>query len=212
MRGYARRLMTDAELRRHGGLAGGVAVDGAWAVLNLGLGALEQSVWLVTIGAFYLLATVMRLLLLFQMRRQPPCSRQTALRVQRLCGALMLLSVFVLSGVVTLVMKGLGSFTYEGYLVYAYACYAFYAIVSSGISYGKLRQHPDPLVVTNCRVRLCVAMMAIFALETALLGAFSGPEDADLNFIMPILTGTAIALAFAYLGIRSLFCARASKK
>lgn len=204
MKKHVQRLMGDADLRRHGGLAGGLVVDGLWALLNLGLGALEQSIWLGTVGLFYLLAAVMRLLLLFQMRRQPPCSHQAALRVQHLCGALMLLSVFVLSGVVTLVMKGLGGFAYEGYLVHAYACYAFYAIISSAISYGKLRRHPDPLVVTNCRVRLCVAMMAIFALEIALLGAFSGPEDAGLNFIMPILTGTTIALAFTYLGVRSL--------
>lgn len=204
MRKHVQRFMGDADLRRRGGVAGSLVADGLWALLNLALGALEQSIWMGTIGLFYLLAAVMRLLLLFQMRRQPPCPRRTALRVQRLCGALMLLSVFVLSGVVTLVMKGLGGFAYEGYLVYAYACYAFYAIISSGISYGKLRRHPDPLVVTNCRVHLCVAMMAVFALEIALLGAFSGPEDADLNFVMPILTGTAIALAFAYLGERSL--------
>lgn len=204
MKKHVHRLMSDADLRRRGGVAGGLVVDGLWALLNLGLGAFEQSVWLGTVGVFYLLAAVMRLLLFFQMRRQPPCPRQAALRVQRLCGTLILLSVFVLSGVVTLVMKGVGGFTYEGYLVYAYACYAFYAIISSGVSYGKLRRHPDPLVVTNCRVRLCVAMMAIFALEIALLGAFSSPEDADLNFIMPILTGTAIAVAFIYMGVRSL--------
>lgn len=56
----------------------------------------------------------------------------------------------------------------------------------------------------DLRRRGGVAMMAIFALEIALLGAFSGPADAALNFIMPILTGTAIALAFTYLGVRSL--------
>lgn len=49
MRKHLQRLIGDADLRRYGGLAGGLAVDGLWALLNLGLGAFEQSVWL---GAF----------------------------------------------------------------------------------------------------------------------------------------------------------------
>lgn len=51
---------------------------------------------------------------------------------------MLLLSVFVLSGIVTLVMKDVGNFEYHEYMVYAMATFAFYSLTTSIISYVKM--------------------------------------------------------------------------
>lgn len=65
---------------------------------------------------------------------------------------LLLLSAFVLSGIVCLVMKGEGGFAYEGYLIYAVAAFAFYSLIVSIVNYARLRKHEDQLVIMNCHI------------------------------------------------------------
>lgn len=117
---------------------------------------------------------------------------------------MLLLSVFVLSGIVTLVMKDVGNFEYHEYMVYAMATFAFYSLTTSIISYVKMRKNGDVVAITNSRVNLAIALVSIFAVEIALLTVFGTAEDAQLRFIMPILTGTGIAITIVFLETRSI--------
>lgn len=200
----AGRAMDDADYRRRLFVSFGVFVDVLWAAVNLIGGVLAPSVWLITLGAFYLLCAIMRAAVFRHIGSLDAGKTKQVAVVERLCGVLLLLSVFVLSGIVCLVMKGEGGFAYEGYLVYAVAAFAFYSLIVSIVNYARLRRHEDRLVIMNCRINLAVALVSIFALEVAMLAQFSTASDADLNFFAPIATGTVIALVIAAMGIRSL--------
>lgn len=90
------------------------------------------------------------------------------------------------------------------YMVYAMATFAFYSLTTSIISYVKMRKNGDVVAITNSRVNLAIALASIFAVEIALLTVFGTAEDAQLRFIMPILTGTGIAITIVFLGTRSI--------
>lgn len=206
----AERAIADEGYRRRLFVSGGLAVDAAWAAANLVGGACFASVWLVTLGAYYLVFAVMRGVLLLRMRRADGQRRCEERGMERLCGVLLLLSTFVLSGIVCLVMRGEGTFEYEGVLIYAVALFAFYSLISAIVNYVRKRKHDDVLVVLNCRINLAIALVSIFALEVAMLAEFGTAADADLQFVMPIITGAAIAAVLVGMGICSIAAARTS--
>lgn len=146
----------------------------------------------------------MRLALLSHLSRSSDEPEGNPRKIECLCGIMLLLSVFVLSGIVTLVMKDIGNFEYHEYMVYAMATFAFYSLTTSIISYMKMRKNGDVVAITNSRVSLAIALISIFAVEIALLTVFGTAEDAQLRFIMPILTGAGIAITIVFLGARSI--------
>lgn len=65
-----------------------------------------------------------------------------------------------------------------------------------------------PVIATIRRINLSVALVALFALETAMLSTYgTTPADEQLSFVMPIITGAVIAVVIAVLGIRSIITA-----
>lgn len=204
MKDLANRAIHDKRYRRYLAVKTGFAIDAVWAVTNLVLGVLQASIWFITLGAYYMVFGVMRVLLMSRLKDGPGEPRSSLRRLERTCGIMLLASIFVLSGIVTLVMKDLGGFAYNEILIYAMATFAFYSLISSIVSYVKLRKRDDVIAITNSRVNLAIALVSIFAVEIAMLTAFGTAEDAQLRFVMPILTGTAIAVVVGFLGVRSI--------
>lgn len=199
-----KRLLDDASFRRLVAVLAGFALDVLWAAANLVAAAVLQSAWLVTLGVYYLLFGLMRAVVFVGLRKRRTLASKHVALMERFCGVALLLSAFVLTGIVCLTLTGDGTFAYEGVFIYAVAAYAFYALVVSLVNYAKLRKHGDALVVANCRINLSVAVVSMFALETAMLAAFGSDGDAALRLVMPAVSG---AVAFALLigmGVRSI--------
>lgn len=167
------------------------------------------SVWLITLGCYYLVFAIMRGALLSRMRRRDkrenPASESG---IERLCGVLLLAMTFVLSGIVCLVMRGEGTFTYGDLAIYAVATFAFYSLISAIVSYTRQRKRGDVLAILACRINLAVALVSIFTLEVAMLAEFGSDADAAFAYVMPIITGAAIAAALITMGVRSIANAR----
>lgn len=204
MKDLANKAIHDKEYRRYLAIKTGFAIDAIWALTNLILGVIQTSIWFVTLGAYYMVFGIIRMVLLSYLRSDFNHDPKEERRIERICGILLLASIFVLSGIVTLVMKNLGGFVYNEILIYAMATFAFYSLISSIVSYVKLRKRDDVIATTNARVNLAIALVSIFAVEIAMLTAFGTADDEQLKFIMPILTGTGIAITIGYLGVRSI--------
>ena len=207
------RVLNDKAYRRKMGVSGGLLIDVAWAVANLVGGVYYASIWLITLGASYLLFAIMRGVLLRCMvqsgyRGSHEGGDRRVLAIERLCGALLMLSTFVLSGIVCLVMHDEGTFSYEGVLIYAVAAFAFYSLISAIVNYARLRKRGDALIIVNCRVNLAVALVSVFALEVAMLAEFGTTADAGFLYVTPIATGAAIAAVLIALGAQSLLGTR----
>ena len=200
------RLVTDPDYRLHASTAVGFALYLAWGAFNLASSIFFASTWLLVLGAYFLLFGGMRALLFLQLL-SGSYTIEKGCRIERVCGALLIASVLVLSGIVTHVMAGSGAYRYEGDLIYMMALFVFYSLISSIVSYARLKRK-DPVIATIRRINLSVALVALFALETAMLSTYgTTPADEQLSFVMPIITGTVIAVVIAVLGIRSIITA-----
>lgn len=206
---FAPRLMDDEVFRSRVSAAFALALNTAWAVGNLAVGIYSASVWFITLGVYYAFLTIMRAMVVVEIGRiDVSVNPRGVARVLRISGILLIVSVVVLSGVVTLVMVRQGSFNYPGYFVYAYAAYTFYSLAISIVNCVRWRRHENPLMTMNTRINLSIALVTLFAMEIAMLAAFSGSEDTQLQFVAPVLTGAGVAAALCWLGVSSLLQAK----
>lgn len=198
---HVSRLIDDEDIRRLLFVFIGVVVDVLWAIGNLVLGIAWLSVWFITLGIYYLVFSLMRGALLYELRKSAACTTSERARVSRLCGIMLIASVFVLSGIVTLIMTGEGSIRYDQITVIAVAAFTFFSLISSIVGLVRLRSHENLLVVTNCRVNLAIALVSLFTLEIGMFSAYATTDNAELVFVMPIITGAAIAIVLCIMGV-----------
>ena len=114
------------------------------------LGIAWLSVWFITLGIYYLVFGLMRGALLYELRKSAACTTSEQARVSRICGIMLIASVLVLSGIVTLIMIGEGSIRYDKITVIAVATFTFFSLISSIVGLVRLRSHENLLVGTNC--------------------------------------------------------------
>lgn len=207
---HCARFLDDEDLRRQSFVLVGIVIDVLWAVGNLALGAFQASVWFIALGVYYLVFGLMRCALFVNLRKGMSCTGKEQARTSRACGIVLIGSVLILSGIVTLIMTGDGTIRYDQIIVIAVATFTFYSFISSIVGLVRLRAHENLLVSTNCRVNLSIALVSIFTLEIGMFSAFATADDAPLVFIMPIITGMVIALALVILGTMTI--ARANRE
>ena len=184
----------------------GFALYLAWGAFNLASSVFFASTWLLVLGTYFLLFGRMRALLFLRLL-SGSYTIEKGCRIERVCGALLIASILILSGIVTHVMAGSGAYRYEGDLIYMMALFIFCSLISSIVSYARLKRK-DPVIATIRRINLSVALVALFTLKTVMLSTYgTTPTGEQLSFFMPIITGTVIAVIIAILGIRSIITA-----
>ena len=196
-----KRILDDERYRKKFSISGGLVIDVAWAMVSLTEGLCSSSVWL---AAYYLLLAAMRGVLLSRMSRTDIDGRRRDSTISRLCGALLLLSAFALSGIVYLVTIGEEMFFYGDVLIYAVAAYAFYSLTRAILGY--LRKHGRSSVLSEVysRVNLAIALSSIFTLEAALFAEFGVTADDGFQLIASAATGAAVIAALAVMGVHSV--------
>lgn len=201
---YCRRFLDDEDTRRQAFVFVGIVIDVVWAIGNLALGAFQASVWFATLGVYYLVFGLMRCALFVNLRNGTSCTIKEQARTSRICGVALMASVLVLSGIVTLIMTGKGTIRYGQITVIAVATFTFFALISSIVGLLRLCAHENMLVATNCRVNLAIALVSLFTLEIGMFSTYATADDAELVFVMPIITGAVIAILLFSLGLTTV--------
>lgn len=195
-------LVDDRLYRLSLGIRWSLLVDVFWAVVNFAMGVSSWSLWFVTLGVYYLLLAVERLMLARPTGKGAFGSDMRAEHRAALgCGVLVAVTIFALSGVVVLVIRRIGGFSYPENLIYGVAAYAFYSLASSTVDFVRLREHESPALRASACVNLVVALVSMFTLEVAMLTTFDGGDQTGLRLPMLAATGGAVALLVLALGL-----------
>lgn len=195
-------LVDDRTLRIAYGVQGAFLIDVFWAVANFVLGVWNGSLWFVTLGVYYLLLTLMRLVLARHARRGDfGGDLRGEYRTCLACGVLISVTIVALSGVVLLVINRAGGFSYFEYVLYAVAFYTFYTLINSIVNFVKFRRNESPVLAAIMCTNLVVALVSMFTLEVAMLTAFSGAGQEGFELAMLAATGGVVALIVLGLGL-----------
>lgn len=184
----------------------------SYAVYNGVVSLLYHSPWYGALAVYYLLLLAMRgsIVLYHGKHRGRERQRLTDIRKYRFCGvALMVMIITLSAAVVQMVVDGAG-FEKPGIMIYVSAAYTFTKLTMAIVNFIKAKKQTDFTVDALRNINAADALVAVLALQTAMMYEFSDGTGAGLA---NALTGTAVCLlVFAlglYMVIRSV---RATKK
>ncbi len=163
------------------------------AALNAYLGISEDSIWFGALASYYIFLVIMRGGLLLGSRRSVRSDALIGARNYRMCGIWLLILNAALSSAIAQMIFDDRGFTYNDWLIYAFAAYAFYKITMAIINAIRARSHDDLTLQGIRNINLVDGAVSILALQTALLHTFSAGGEVDIS-LFNTLTGSAVSL------------------
>lgn len=193
---YTERYLSDAELRVRISLYTGTLINIGYAVFKLFTGVYYSSLWFGGVAVYYMVLSLIRFLLIRNYRRSVKLAedtRQYEWKSYRLCGILLLLLNIAITGMVVQMVWHNKTYYYPGFIVYASAAYTFYRMTVAVIKvFGK--KVSNPILLSAKALDLSMALMAMFALQTAMFVSFGEQMTDAERRLMNVLTGGAVCI------------------
>lgn len=196
-------LMTDADFRAKLSFSASSVLRVVWTVFNAIMGVTLQSAWHVTLAVYYLFLSVMRGLLVRRLRGGEDTARTRAeIATQRACGVMLIVLTVMLAGMTVLLNAHEGGFTYTGYLIYAMAAWTFYSLITNVARFVRVWRDKGAGLFDSSAyaVRLAEVLVSLFALEVAMLEAFSAPGQEAFDMAMIDAIGAVVLVILALTG------------
>ena len=204
---YGNLIITDVSLRVKISLYASLSVNILYAVFRLINGIRYSSGWFGAEAVFYIVFSVVQFILLRNVRKNKgDLTREY--QTHRFCGFLLFIMNATLTGVVyQMIHHGMGT-QYPGLFIYAAAIYAFFCLSVAVVQIVKFRKYKSPLFSAVKTINLAKALVAMFALQTAMFASFND-GDIMLERIMNSVFGGLVC--FAIFAMAVLMVVRANK-
>ena len=167
----------------------------AFSAYHLTLGIVTYSWWLLTLGIYYLILSLMRFFVLK--------SKTSSKAIARLAGAMLVaLSVSLIGTVVLSVIRDRGH-KFNMIPMLAIAVYAFAKITVATVNFIKSRKSTSVKIKTLRSISLATAFVSIFALQRSMLVSFDGMNESEI-VMMNAITGFFVCAVVLVLGLNLL--------
>ena len=167
----------------------------AFAIYHLTMGLVTSSWWLLTLGAYYLVLSIVRFVVLR--------SKSGERFIAKFTGWMLILLSIPLAGTVILsVVRDRG---HERHMIVmiAMAAYAFTKITLATIKLVKARHGTSATLITLRNISFADAFVSIFALQRSMLVSFEGMRESEI-VIMNATLGFAVCVIVFLLGVNLL--------
>lgn len=165
------------------------------------LGIINQSIWFITMCAYYIVLSTMRLsAVLCERKNKDTSSNDIEYFVMKLCGVLLILLNFVLAGAIYISLSQNIATRYDKIIMITIATYTFYKITMNVIKAVKQRKNPSPLLSVIHSISYAEVAASVLTLQRSMLVSFGEMNNTDIH-TMNILTGSAVCLFVLILGI-----------
>ena len=167
----------------------------AFATYHLVMGLATSSWWLLTLGSYYLVLSIVRFVVLRSKSGERFIAKFTGLM-------LILLSIPLVGTVILSVVRDRG---HERHMIVmiALAAYAFTKITLATIKLIKARRITSATLITLRNISFADAFVSIFALQRSMLVSFEGMTEAEI-VIMNATLGSAVCVIVFLLGLNLL--------
>lgn len=186
---------------------GSLIINLLYALYNGVLGILGQSVWFITMGMYYAVLSIMRVMAVKEEYKQT-AQMPGELSVMKTVGLLLLLLTFILTGTICLSLKYNLPKRYDTIIMITIATYTFVKVVMSVINFVKARKHYTLLIITIRNISICDALVSLLSLQMSMYATF-GKGETDNSHTMHVITGAGVCLCTVWIGVSMI---RSSKK
>lgn len=205
------RYWNDRVFRARVSLTISLAINLAYVAIQGVQWYLMRSWWFVVLAGYYLILSVMRLLLVGYVRHNDLGTQVTAeWKRSRICAGILLLVNLSLSGAVLMILYRDKGKAYPGILIYVMALYTFYALIHAAVQIVKYRHLGSPVLSTTKVISLSAALVSLLNLETAMFSQFGADMAPEHQRIFIVLTGAGISIVVVTLSV--LLIVKATKE
>ena len=171
---------------------GSLAFNIAFATYYLVMGLVTNSWWLLTLGSYYLVLSLVRFMVLRSKSKERFIAKFTG-------WMLILLSMPLVGTVILSVVRDRG---HERHMIVmiALAAYAFTKITLATIKLIKARRSSSATLITLRNISFADAFVSIFALQRSMLVSFEGMTETEI-VIMNATLGSAVCVIVFLLGL-----------
>ena len=167
----------------------------AFAIYHLVLGLITSSFWLLTLGSYYLILSILR----FTVLR----SKSKTRFITKFTGWMLIVLSVPLAGTVILSVVQDRGHELHMILMIAMAAYAFTKITLATIKLIKARRSTSKTLIALRNISFADAFASIFALQRSMLVSFEGMNEAEI-VIMNAVFGSVVCVIVFLLGINLL--------
>ena len=164
----------------------------AFAIYHLTMGLVTGSWWLLTLGSYYLVLSVVRFVVLR--------SKSKERFIAKFTGWMLILLSMPLAGTVILSVVQDRGHEHHMIVMIAMAAYAFTKITLATIKLIKARRSTSATLITLRNISFADAFVSIFALQRSMLVTFEGMTEAEI-VIMNATLGSAVCVIVFLLGL-----------
>ena len=168
-------------------------------IYNIAIGILYQSWWMLTIGTYYVLLSIMRAFVIK--------SKSDGCFIKRVSGIMLILTVAPLIGTVILASIKDRGIRFQLIMMLSVAVYSFSKIVIAIVNLAKLSKVKSAKTVVLRNISFADALVSILSLQRSMLASFEGMSEEGIRN-MNIATGSGVCLLIFILGMNMLLYAK----
>lgn len=171
----------------------GLCLNLAFAIFHSAIGFYDFSWWMITLGAYYFLLSVMKFSVI-------KSSRETQGFARKFTGVMLIvLSVCLVGTIILSAVKDRGR-EYHEIVMITIAVYAFTKMTFAVINLVKSAKQGSQRIKTLRNISFANALVSILSLQRSMLASFPGMARNDI-VLMNTLTGTVVCISVLMLGI-----------
>ena len=167
----------------------------AFATYHIVMGLLTSSWWLLTLGSYYFVLSIVRFVVLR--------SKSKERFIAKFTGWMLIILSIPLAGTVILSVVRDRGLKLHMIVMIAMAVYAFTKITLATIKLIKARRSTSAILITLRNISFADAFVSIFALQRSMLVSFEGMTEVEI-VIMNATLGSAVCVIVFLLGMNLL--------
>ena len=179
-----------------------------YALYNGLIGVFTESVWFITLSAYYIILSAMRFSTLLCVRKSTPSSE---LFVKKFSGYLLIVLSLTLTVSAYLSFKYDVTPKYNEIIMITIATYTFTKITLAIYNGITVRKTKSPLLVTARNITCADAVVSIFTLQRSMLVSF-GEKNIIRDYVLNIFTGAMVFMFVFGLGVTMVIATKKIKR
>ena len=172
----------------------GLAFNLFFATFKVMSGIHDDSIWLISIGFYYLALAAVRFMLMYGVRNKRHTESEAArkyheYKTYRRCGVMMMFLNLTIAGIsVQMIWQNRVNPSSQTAVIVT-ATYTFYFFITGIINIISFRKSDNAVLLAAKDLAMTGAILSMFTLQNTMLHTFGGAEDEDFRIIMNTVTG-----------------------
>lgn len=191
---------------------GSLIINLSYSVYNAFLGIMQKSVWFITMGVYYAILSIMRIIAVkCEYKQDKKTQMLKEISIMRTTGIMFFLLTFTLTGSICLSLRYDLAKSYGTITMITIATYTFPKIVIAVINLVKAKKHASPLIITIRNISISDALVSMLSMQMSMFATF-GKEEAGKSHTMNVITGAGVCFCIVLIGASMIYNSKKMNK